>query len=73
MRLFSRKTPAVKSYDRERLTPVIRASICTGEKTAGFREHGTGKFLEVMVLRSPADLELFRREYGIEGDIETIY
>ena len=74
MRLFGKK-PAVsrESYDSSRLTPVIRSSICTGEKTAGFREKETGRFREVMLIRSPADLALFREKYGITGDIETIY
>ncbi len=73
MHLFSKKNAPKKAYDPAVLTPVIRASICTGEKTAGFRETGTGKIREVMVLRSDADLEQFRREYGITGEIETIY
>ncbi len=73
MRLFAKKAAPKKAYDPAVLTPVIRASICTGEKTAGFREAGTGKIREVMVLRNDEDLEQFRREYGITGDIETVY
>ena len=73
MRLFSRKAPVRQAYDAAALTPVIRSSICTGEKTAGFRENATGKIHEVMVLRDEADLEQFRREYGITGEIETVY
>lgn len=60
-------------YDSEKLTPVIRCSICTGEKVAGFRDKATGKFTDVMLLKSSRDLEAFRRKYGIEGDIENIY
>lgn len=33
MGLFKKKT-AKKSYDRENMKPVIRASICTGEQIA---------------------------------------
>lgn len=73
MRLFSKPQPPRERYDPERLTPAIRASICTGEKTAGFREKDTGHFREVMMVRTPADLEEFRERYGIQGDIETIY
>ncbi len=52
---------------------VIRASICTGEKAAGFRDLRTGRFTEIMLLRTPGDLEAFRRLYGISGEIPTRY
>ena len=71
--VFFRKKGARSGYDAEKLTPVIRSSICTGEKTAGFREKETGKFRDVMLIRDEADLEAFRKQYGITGDIETIY
>lgn len=53
-------------------TPVIRCSICTGEQVAGFRRED-GRFEEVMLLRSPADLADFKTRYGIQGEIEKIY
>ena len=55
------------------LEPVIRSSICTGEKVAGFREKEGGRFREVALIRTPADLEAFKRKYGIDGEIPTIY
>lgn len=73
MKLFGKKNAVHELYDTSRLTPVIRSSICTGEKTAGFREKDTGRFREVMLISSPADLAAFREKYGITGDIETIY
>ena len=73
MGLFSRKKKPVESYDSSRFAPAIRASICTGEKTAGFREKGTGAFREVVLIRNAADLEEFKARYGIDGDIETFY
>ncbi|MBR2823879.1 MAG: aspartate dehydrogenase [Clostridia bacterium] len=72
MGLF-RKKEQQASYDAEKMTPAIRSSICTGEKTAGFREKATGKFIDVMLLRDEGDLETFRKQYGITGDIDTIY
>ena len=72
MRLFHKNESHI-SYDTEKLIPVIRSSICTGEKAAGFREKDTGKFREIMLIRNEADLEDFRRQYGIAGEIETIY
>ena len=67
------KQAPTAAYDRERLEPVIRSSICTGEKVAGFREKDTGRFREVSLIRSAADLDAFREKYGVEGEIPTIY
>ena len=67
-----KKAPA-ETYDRERLEPVIRSSICTGEKVAGFREKDTGRFREVSLIRSAVDLDAFQKKYDIEGEIPTIY
>ena len=66
-----RKEPAVRKPHPG--TPVIRCSICTGEQVAGFRHEESGRFEEVMLLRSPEDLERFRQQYGITGAIEKIY
>ena len=40
---------------------------------AGFRDLGTGHFDDVMLIRSGSDLQQFRDEYGISGDIEKEY
>ena len=53
------------SYDRNNQVPVIRASICTGEKVAGFKDIHTGKFTEVMVVRGDKDMLEFLGRYGI--------
>ena len=65
------KRPA--PFDRELYEPVVRSSICTGERVAGFRDRRTGQFREVMLIRSERDLDAFRREYAVEGEIATIY
>lgn len=70
---IKKKTPPKETYDKTALTPVIRSSICTGEKVAGFQEISGGKFREVMLIRNEADLEAFRKRYGIDGEIKTIY
>lgn len=72
MSLFKKKT-IVKTYDKANLKPVIRASICTGEQVAGFQDLHTGKFEDVMLLKTEADLEQFKSRYGIDGEIEKIY
>ena len=60
------------SYDPEKQEPVIRSSICTGEKVAGFKSKEDGHFTEVMVLRTPKDEERFKERYGVEN-IKTEY
>ena len=37
MGLFKKKI-VKKTYDREHMKPVIRASICSGEEVAGFKD-----------------------------------
>lgn len=72
--IFSRKhgSEAVCGYDRENEKPVIRASICTGEKVAGFRDIKTGRFREVTLIRGQKDLDGFMETYGLER-IDTEY
>ena len=56
----------VVPYDPETQYPVIRASICTGERVAGFKDKATGHFTEVMLLRSATDEQQFKDAYHIE-------
>lgn len=53
------------TYDKENQKPVIKASICTGEQRAGFKDMRTGKFDEMMLIESNKDLEEFARRCGI--------
>lgn len=74
MFLKKKRTPMPIEFDRENLRPVIRSSICTGERVAGFKDLSTGRFSEVMLVRSQADLEEFRLLYGLGAeDIATEY
>ena len=74
MGLFKKKSVVQsQSYDRGNKKPVIRASICNGEQVAGFKDISTGKFEDVMMIKTPADLNEFKRMYGIEGDITKEY
>ena len=75
MSLFH-KTPKTekKTYDASSKRPVIKASICTGEQVAGFVDIHTNAFEDVMLIRTPADLETFKKTYGITEDkLKTIY
>ncbi len=72
--MLFRKKQESRTYNKEAQKPVIRASICTGERVAGFQDIRTGKFTEVMLIRTPADLEQFRQLYDIdEREIHTGY
>lgn len=61
-----------ETYDKENQKPVIRSSICTGEKVAGFRDVRTGKFTEVMLIKDNKDMDLFLEKYDISvAEIKT--
>lgn len=53
-------------FDRAGKIPVVRSSICTGEQVAGFKDTASGRFTEVMLVRTDADLRAFLRQYGID-------
>ncbi len=72
MGLFSKKN-IMRSYDKDSKRPVIKASICTGEQVAGFKDIHTGKIEEIMLIRSEADLDNFKKMYGINEKIEKEY
>ena len=60
-----RKRNETQMYDKENQKPVIKASICTGEQVAGFKNIHNGKFEEVMLIRSSKDMDDFMKRYGI--------
>lgn len=67
------KKSIVSNYDKDNTIPAIKASICTGEQVAGFKNIHTGKFEDVMLIKSSGDLEAFKKKYGIVEEIEKIY
>lgn len=72
--LFRKKKAEIKSFDRTELYPVIRSSICTGEKVAGFKHRTKGQFTEIMLIRNAEDLDRFLKTYGIsKEEIKTEY
>ena len=65
--MFGRKQKVkVIPYDHETQKPIVHCSICTGEQAAGLKDLKTGKFTEVMLIRTPGDLERFKAMYGLE-------
>lgn len=55
-----------KDYDRDHKVPIIRASICTGEQVAGFKDLKTGQFEEIMFIANDADKKEFLEIYDID-------
>ncbi|MDE7479260.1 MAG: aspartate dehydrogenase [Lachnospiraceae bacterium] len=65
--MFKKKTQKQKaSYDKENQIPIMKCSICNGERVAGFKDIHTGKFEEVMFIRNDNDLEEFKEMYGVD-------
>ena len=62
------KKPSDPLYDKTGKIPVIRSSICTGERVAGFLNPKTGKFEEIMLIRTEADLREFTTSYHVSRD-----
>ena len=71
--MFLKKSPKISvSFDPETQSPVIRASICTGERVAGFKNKSDGHFTEVMLLRSMEDEQAFKDACGVD-ELRTVY
>ena len=78
--LFSRKDKPRKvsgrfdaiPFDPQAQYAVIRGSICTGERVAGFKNKKTGAFTEVMLIKSPKDEEQFKKLYQLDS-VKTEY
>ena len=64
--MFGKKKKLKAEFDRETQKPVLRCSICTGEKVAGFKNIHTGKFEEVMLIRSDEELDVFKAMYELD-------
>ena len=60
------------SFDPDKQYAVIRSSICTGEKVAGFKNYSDGHFTEVMLIKSQKDEEIFKETYHLET-VKTEY
>lgn len=61
-----RKKQAVDTYDKENWKPVLKCSICNGEQVAGFKNIHTSEFKEQILIRNEAELNAFKKRYGIE-------
>ncbi len=79
MNIFKKKSPPVVpsilgEFPPAQYEPVIRASICTGEKTACMRDRESGKLHEIMLVRTDEDLDAFCRTCNADKEaIKTVY
>ena len=73
MGLFSKKKTNYPKIP-EGCEPVLRCSICTGEQTLCARDLETGQLHELMLIRSPEQLEGFCSANGLSAnDMQKIY
>ena len=64
--LFGKKHKQQIIYDKTGKQPVLKCSICNGEQVAGFKDLATGKFEEIMLIKSEKDLDEFKALYDVE-------
>ena len=64
--MFFKKKKMAIEYDKENQIPILKCSICNGEQVGGLKDKRTGQFAEVMLIKSPGDLELFKSMFGVE-------
>ena len=74
MGLFGKKKNDFPKMPDGDFVPVLRCSICTGEQVLCAKERTTGKLVELMLIKSPAQLGAFCEANGLSPDsIEKIY
>ena len=73
MGLFSNKKKDYPKMPQGSYEPVLRCSICTGEQVLCAKDTH-GKLHELMLIKTPADLEGFCEANGIRSDqIQKVY
>ncbi|MCD7957635.1 MAG: aspartate dehydrogenase [Lachnospiraceae bacterium] len=61
-----RSDSETRAYDPALYKPVLKCSICNGERVAGFKNRQTGKFEEVACIKNDRELDDFLRRYGLD-------
>lgn len=62
-----------ETYDKYTMKPVLQCNSVTGEQMAGFKNHISGEFTGIMMIRDESDLEAFKQLYQIEEDVTKEY
>ena len=74
MGLFGNKKKEFVKMPAGDFEPVLRCSICTGEQVLCARDRKTGDLMELMLIRTPADLEGFCAQNGVDpASVEKVY
>ena len=74
MSWFKKRPAPPPEFPAEDWEPVIRSSICTGEKVACMRKRDSGQLREIQLIRTLTDLQKFCEEYGVSPEtIRTVY
>ncbi len=77
MNLFRKKKapePEFPAFSLEEYEPVVRSSICTGERVACMRDRESGKLHEIELVRTDEELAAFCRRCGADvQSIRTVY
>ena len=58
-------TIANEAYDKDNFKPIIKASMSSGEKVAGFIDLRTGEFIRTMLIKNSVDIDIFLEKYEI--------
>ena len=69
---FEKKLLESIPFDPEKQIAVIKSSICTGEKVAGFKNKNDGHFTEVMLIRTQEEERRFMKIYNLDS-VKTEY
>lgn len=74
MGIFRKRREKVMTYDRSRLAPAIRKSICTGEETFGFIDIRDGHFTDIQLLKDEKEKAEVLRQWAVEPDeVKILY
>ena len=74
MGIFGKKKSAKALVVPEGCEPVLRCSICTGEQVLCLQRDGSSELEEVMLIRSPGELDEVCRASGLDPEsIRKVY
>ena len=77
MSIFSRRreqSDPLAAFPPDRFEPVVRSSICTGERVACMRDRESGRLHEIELVRTDEELAAFCRRCGADvRSIRTVY
>ena len=74
MGIFRKRKEKAMGYDRSRLAPAIRKSICSGEETFGFIDIRDGHFTDIQLLKDEKEKAEVLRQWAVAPDeVKILY